>query len=138
MLTRTIIWTSVVAAAFTLFSLKALEFFNFIKWSPIGWGAKWLLFGSSHAWWKWTALFVVILFGYAFLYGVTHLASRIPPSVTAIALSVIAAVSIEWVIFSPETFMEGVKSLSIPFFSILAIVSRFVTGTAVYMKKSFG
>ena len=137
MLSKNLMWTSGVAAIFTVFSLVALKFFNFIKWSPVGWGKKWLLFGSSHEWWKWTVLFVLIMLGYMLLYGLSHLASRIPPSITAIAISIIAAVSIEWIIFSPVTVMEGIRSLSIPFFSILAIVSRFVTGTAVYMKKSF-
>lgn len=137
MLMRTIFWTSIVAAAFTLISLKVLYFFNFIKWSPVGWGKKWLLFGSSHEWWKWVILFVVILLAYMLLYGISHFANRVPPSVMALAMSIIVAVAIEWIIFVPNSFTEGIKSLSIPFFSILAIVSRFVTGTAVYMKKSF-
>lgn len=137
-MTKTMIWTTVVAALFTTAALKMLHYFNFIKWSPIGWAKKWLLFGSAGEWWKWAVLFIILLIIFGLFYQVAVLTSRIPPSVTALCISVIVAVSIEWIIYTPGSITEGIKSLSIPFFSVLAIVSRFVTGTAVYMKKSFG
>lgn len=137
MLTKTMIWTSIIAALFTTGSLKILHYFNFIKWSPIGWGKKWLLFGSSHEAWKWGILFISLLLLFVLFYQFSKMTTRIPPSITAIAISLISAVTIEWIIFLPSSITEGIKALSIPFFSILAIVSRFVTGTAVYMKKSF-
>lgn len=136
-MTKTMIWTTVVAALFTTASLKMLHYFNFIKWSPIGWAKKWLLFGSAHEWWKWSVLFIILFIIFGIFYQVAVLTSRIPPSVTALCISAIAAVTIEWLIHAPTSVTEGFKTLSIPFFSILAIVSRFVTGTAVYMKKSF-
>lgn len=137
MFTKTMIWTTIVAALFTLGALKFLHFFNFIKWSPVGWGKKWLLFGSSDEGWKWVILFIILLIVFGLFYGLSRAAANIPPAVTAITVSIIAAFAIEWIIYAPQTFTEGVKKLSIPFFSIIAIVSRFITGTAVYMKKNF-
>lgn len=137
MFNYTMVWTTLVAALFTLGALKFLHFFNFINWSPVGWGKKWLLFGSSDEGWKWAILFIILFIAFGLFYGLSRAASNIPPAITALAVSVIAAFAIEWIIYSPQTFTEGVKKLSIPFFSILAIVSRFITGTAVYMKKTF-
>lgn len=137
MFTKTMIWTTVVAALFTIGALKFLHFFNFIKWSPVGWGEKWLLFGSEDEGWKWVLLFIILLIVFGLFYWLSRATANIPPAITAITVSIIAAVAIEWIIYSPLTFTEGVKKLSIPFFSIIAIVSRFITGTAVYMKKTF-
>lgn len=137
MFTKTMAWTTFIAALFTLMALKFLHFFNFIKWSPVGWGKKWLLFGFSGEGWKWVILFIILLIGYGLLYGLSGAAANIPPAITAIVVSLIAAVAIEWIIYSPQTFTEGIRKLSIPFFSVIAIVSRFITGTAVYMKKTF-
>lgn len=137
MFTKTMIWTSIIAALFTTGALKFLHFFNFIKWSPVGWGKKWLLFGSNDEGWKWAILFIILLIVFGLFYGLSRATMNIPPSITAITVSIIAVVAIEWIIYSPQTFTEGVKKLSIPFFSIIAIVSRFITGTAVYMKKTF-
>ncbi|HEX5563674.1 MAG TPA: hypothetical protein VFX34_01835 [Sporosarcina sp.] len=137
MFNKTMIWTTLIATLFTLGALKFLHFFNFIKWSPVGWGKKWLLFGSSDEGWKWALLFIILFIVFGLFYGLSRAAANIPPAITAIVVSIIAAVAIEWIIYSPQTFMEGVKKLSIPFFSIIAIVCRFITGTAVYMKKTF-
>lgn len=137
MFTKTMIWTTIVAALFTLGALKFLHFFNFIKWSPVGWGKKWLLFGSDDEGWKWAILFITLVIVFGLFYGLSRVTANIPPAITAIVVSIIAAVAIEWIIYSPDTFTEGIKKLSIPFISILAIVSRFITGTAVYMKKTF-
>ncbi|MGG0667926.1 hypothetical protein [Sporosarcina koreensis] len=137
MFNKTMVWTTIMAALFTIGALKFLHFFNFIKWSPVGWGKKWLLFGSSNEGWKWAILFIILFIVFGLFYGLSRAASNIPPAVTAIAVSIIAAVAIEWIIYSPQTVTEGVKKLSIPFFSIIAIVTRFITGTAVYMKKTF-
>jgi hypothetical protein len=132
------IWTTIIAALFTTGALKFLHFFNFIKWSPVGWGKKWLLFGSSNEGWKWVLLFIFLLLVYGVFYLFSRTTHKIPPAITAISVSIIAAVAIEWVIYTPQSFTEGIKKLSIPFISIIAIVSRFITGTAVYMKKTIG
>ncbi|MDW0117325.1 hypothetical protein QTL97_10290 [Sporosarcina thermotolerans] len=135
-MSRTMVWTTLFAALFTLISLKSLHFFNFIKWSPVGWAEKWLIFGSKHEAPKWALLFVILLIAFGIFYLVSKLTVSISPAITAIVISVICAVALEWVIFSPTSLSEGVKSISIPFLSIIAVVSRFVTGTAVYEVKS--
>lgn len=137
MFNKTMIWTTIVASLFTLASLKVLHFFNFIKWSPVGWGKEWLFLGSSHDGWKWIVLLLVLLLAFGLFYAVARMAANIPPSVTAISISIIATLAIEWTILSPGTLWGGLKSISIPFFSTIAVVSRFVTGTAVFMKKNF-
>ncbi len=38
MFNKTMIWTTFIAALFTTGALKFLHFFNFIQWSPVGWG----------------------------------------------------------------------------------------------------
>ncbi|MCG7345155.1 hypothetical protein MHZ92_13505 [Sporosarcina sp. ACRSL] len=138
MFNKTMVWTTVVAALFTTGALKFLHFFNFISWSPVGWGRKWLWFGSSEEGWKWAVLFIILLLVFGLFYVASSAAANIPPAVMALTISIIATVAIEWIIYTPDTLTEGLKKLSIPFFSILAIVSRFVTGTAIYMKKTFG
>ncbi|MGN7387810.1 hypothetical protein [Sporosarcina sp. SAFN-015] len=138
MFTKTMIWTTIFAALFTTGALKFLHFFNFIKWSPVGWGKKWLVFGSTNEGWKWALLFIFLLLAFGIFYVFSRATSKIPPALTAICISVIAAIAIEWIIYTPQSLTEGLKKLSIPFLSTLAIVSRFITGTAVYMKKTFG
>ena len=138
MFTKTMIWTTIFAALFTTGALKFLHFFNFIKWSPVGWGKKWLLFGSSNEGWKWVLLFIILLLAYGVFYLFSRTTNKIPPAITAISVSIIVAVAIEWVIYTPQSFTEGIKKLSIPFISIIAIVTRFISGTAVYMKKTIG
>jgi hypothetical protein len=138
MFNKTMLWTTFIAALFTLGALKFLHFFSFIQWSPVGWGKKWLFFGSSEEGWKWVFLFIILLLVFGLFYVLSMVTTTIPPAVTAISISIIATVAIEWIIYSPDTFTEGVEKLSIPFFSMIAIVSRFITGTAVYMKKTFG
>ncbi|WP_339250512.1 hypothetical protein NSQ43_12055 [Sporosarcina sp. FSL W8-0480] len=135
-MSKTMAWTTFFAALFTLFSLKFLHFFNFIKWSPVGWTDKVLLFGTKNEAPKYTFLFVILIIIFAIFYGVSKLTVGIHPAVTAFVISVICAIAIEWVIFSPTSLSAGVKSISIPFFSIIAVVSIFVTGTAVYEVKS--
>ncbi|MDN4607793.1 hypothetical protein [Sporosarcina highlanderae] len=135
-MSKTMAWTSFFAALFTLISLKFLQFFNFIKWSPVGWAKKWLIFGSKNEYSKWVLLFIILLIVFGIFYLVSKLTVNISPAITALVISVICAVALEWVIYSPSTLWEGIKSISIPFFSIIAVVSRFVTGTAVYEVKS--
>jgi hypothetical protein len=43
--------------------------------------------------------------------------------------------TVELVITTPKPFEETIKSISIPFLAISAIVLRFIVGTSVYMKN---
>ncbi|NYF24608.1 hypothetical protein [Sporosarcina sp. JAI121] len=135
MINKTLMWTALVGAFFTTAALKFLQLFNFISWSPVGWAKKWHLFEAEHFTIKWTLLFIALSLLFAIVYFAVSFTTSIPPSVTAILLGVIVVFTVEWTIGSPKTPVAALKSISIPYFAIMAIVFRFITGTAVYMKK---
>ncbi len=132
---QTLLWTAFFSALFTALMLKFLHLFNFIKWSPVGWAKKWHLFPYAHVTIKWALLFVVLILLFAILYFAVSFTTSIPPSVTALVIGIIVVFAIEWTISSPKTPLAAIKSVSIPFLAVIAIVLRFVTGTAVFMKK---
>lgn len=135
MINQTLLWTAVLAAFLTTLSLKLLHFFNFIRWSPIGWAKRWEPFTKLDSLTKWIYLFVALFLVFAVVYLAASFTASIPPSVTALIIGIIVVLGIEWSIDSPKTPMSAIKSISIPFFSVMAIIFRFVTGTAVFMKK---
>ena len=135
MINQTLLWTALVGAFFTTIALKFLQLFNFISWSPVGWAKKWHLFGSAHFTIKWALLFVALTCLFAILYFAVSFTTSIPPSVTAIILGLIVVFAVEWTIGSPKTPIAAIKSISLPYLALMAIVFRFITGTAVYMKK---
>ncbi len=135
MFNKTLLWTAFFSALFTALSLKFLHLFNFINWSPIGWAEKGMLFASTHVVIQWALLFILLIVAFAILYFAVSFTTSIPPSVTSLIITLIAVFAIEWTIGSPETPIDAIKSVSIPFLSIIAIVLRFITGTAVFMKK---
>lgn len=135
MINQTFAWTALVSAFITALSLRFLQLFHFISWSPIGWAKKWQLFTTSHTLTKWLLLFVSLVLVYALVYLVVSFTTSIPPSITALLIGIVAVFAIEWSIESPKTPMSAIRSISIPFFTVMAIVLRFVTGTAVFMKK---
>ena len=135
MINKTFVFTSVFAALFMAISLKFLQIFNFIKWSPVSWSKKWHIFVSAHYSVKWLLLFVGITIIFAILYLIISLLDAIPPSISALTLSVIAILLVEWVIKEPSTLDQALRSISIPLFAVIAIVLRFVAGTAVFMRK---
>ncbi|WP_342505171.1 hypothetical protein [Sporosarcina sp. FSL K6-2383] len=138
MLNKTLLWTAFFSAIFTALSLKFLHLFNFISWSPIGWVEKGMLFESAPIVIQWGLLFIVLIVTFAILYFAVSFTTSIPPSISALAIAIIAVFAIEWTITSPKTPFDAIKSVSIPFLSIIAIVLRFLTGTAVFMKKLSG
>lgn len=135
MINKTLLWTAFFSALFTVLSLKFLHLFNFISWSPIGWTKKGMMFASTHIVFHWALLFIILTVVFAILYFVVSFTTSIPPSVTSLIITILAVFAIEWTIGSPKTPFDAIKSLSIPFLSIIAIVLRFITGTAVFMKK---
>ncbi|MBE1553774.1 hypothetical protein [Sporosarcina limicola] len=135
MINNTLIWTSIISAFFTVLALDFLRLFKFISWSPIGWSKKWQLLASAHFSIKWALLFVALTLIFALLYIVVSYTTSIPPSVTSILIGIVVVFAIEWTIATPKTPLSTIKSISLPFFAIMAIVLRFITGTAVFMKK---
>lgn len=135
MINKTLGWTAVFSAFFTVCSLWFLQLFHFVRWSPIGWAKKWHLLPSAHVTIKWALLFMALVVLFGLLYLAVSFTTSIPPSITALIIGIIAVFAIEWTIDSPKTPWDAIKSVSIPFLALMAIVLRFITGTAVFMKK---
>ncbi|MFS0575158.1 hypothetical protein AB1K83_05965 [Sporosarcina sp. 179-K 3D1 HS] len=136
MINQTLFWTSFMAALLTTLSLKFLHFFHFIEWSPIGWAKWWSIFaGGAHVFSKWLWLFIILFISYMILYIAVSYTTAIPTIITALLISIVAVVSVEWSIGTPETLRKAIQTISIPFFVMVAIVIRFIAETAVFMKK---
>jgi hypothetical protein len=135
MINKTLLWTALVGAFFTTIALKFMQLFNFISWSPIGWAKEWQLFAYVHFTIKWALLFVALVLLYAIVYFAVSFTTSIPPSITALIIGIIVVFTVEWTIGSPKTPLAAIKSISLPYFALMAIVFRFITGTAVFMKK---
>ncbi|MDW0108928.1 hypothetical protein [Sporosarcina aquimarina] len=133
----TLLWTAFVAAALSAISLKFLKTFHFVYWSPIGWTKKWNILEGDSPLLKWAVMVVMLFVLFLVLYMIMLFTTRIPPSVTSILVAVILVCATEWMISSPGSLGGAVKSISIPFLCIAAIITRFVTGTAVFMQKEF-
>lgn len=135
MINNTLLWTAITGALITTIALKFLQLFKFINWSPVGWAKKWHLFEYAHQSIKWTLLFIALTLLFAILYFVVSFTTSIPPSITALILGSIVVFTVEWTIGSPQSPVAAIKSISIPYLALMAIVFRFITGTAVFMKK---
>lgn len=131
----TLFWTALVAGLLTALSLKFLKVFHFVKWSPIGWSQKWDIIAKESAIAKWLVLIIILVLLFIALYSVLHITSKISPSITSIVLAVILVCAVEWTISRPVSIESAFKSVSIPFLCLIAIITRFVVGTAVFMKN---
>ena len=121
MFNKTFIYTSVFAALSMALSLKFLHFFNFIKWSPVGWSKKWHLFTSEHFMHyivNWLLLILALTVLFAIVYIVTSLLYKIPPSISALIIGIVFVFIVEWFISKPDTFIEAIGSLSLPLLAI--------------------
>lgn len=134
---NSLFWTTLIATIITISGLKILQELSFIKWSPIGWAAKYAVIASSHAFVKWMFLFVLVLISYAIFFIIVSFSTALPESVTALFSTALIVGVITYLIHQPHTIREMVDAFSIAFFSLLAVISRFVVGTAVFMKKTF-
>lgn len=138
MLNKTLVYTSVFAALSMGLSLKFLHFFNFIKWSPVGWSKQWKLFTSEHFMHyivNWLLLILALSVLFAIIYIILSFLYKIPPSISALILGLLFVFVAEWFIHKPDSPTRMIQSLSIPFLAVTAIIFRFITGTAVYMKE---
>ncbi|MFJ7826764.1 hypothetical protein [Psychrobacillus sp. NPDC096623] len=127
--------TSLVAALGTTILFKFLDFFHFIKWNPIGYTKNFAVLKGSNVYVKWIILFLII-WGICFLlYYVCLLFAKIPVSITSIALGLLIAFTLEWVILDANSFEKTIKKLSIPFICIVIIAVRFVMESAIFHSK---
>lgn len=135
MFTKTLFWTSLIAGLSMSVGLLFLKLFNFISWSPIGWANRINLFNALHYTIKWSLLFIVLAIFFAFIYIIVSFTSSIPQSITSIIVAALIVILIDWRIHPSNTVLETLKISNIPFFAMMAITTRFITGTAVFMKK---
>lgn len=135
MFNQTFVYTTLFSALFMSISLKFMQLFSFIKWSPIGWAKKWDLFATAHFAVKWGILFLVLVIIFAILYMMVSFFDSIPAALTALFISVIGIIAVEWFISESKSPEELFKSISIPLLSVTAIVLRFIVGTAVFHRE---
>ena len=135
MIDKTFLYTSLFSALFTTLSLKFLQMFSFVKWSPIGWADKWPQVNSYHYSIKWALLFIGLFIIFAILYILSSFTGAIPPSLSAIIIGLIGIIILEWIISEPRSPLAVFKTISYPFLAIIAITLRFITGTATFMRK---
>lgn len=124
--------TSLVAALTTTILFKLLDFFHFIKWNPIGYAKTFQLLKESNVYIKWIILFFII-WGVCFLlYYVSLLFAKIPVSITSIAVGLLIAVALEWIILDTDSIEKTIKRISIPFICIVIVGVRFVMESAIF------
>jgi xanthosine utilization system XapX-like protein len=135
MIDKTFLYTSLFSALFTTLSLKFLQMFSFVKWSPIGWADKWPQVDSYHYSIKWALLFMGLFIIFAILYILSSFLVAIPPSLSAIIIGIIGVIIVEWIISEPKSLQSLFNTISYPFLATIAITLRFITGTATFMRK---
>lgn len=124
--------TSLVAAMGTTILFKLLDYFQFIKWNPIGYTKTFPFLKGSNVYVEWIILFLFI-WGICFLlYYVCLLFAKIPVSITSIALGLLIAIVLEWIILDADTIEKTIKKLSIPFICIVVVTVRFVMESAIF------
>ncbi|ARD46828.1 hypothetical protein SporoP37_00710 [Sporosarcina sp. P37] len=139
-ITSTHVWTAIMAAVLSVIALKFLKVFKFIKWSPVGWTKKFQMFAETPGLVKWILLWVICFVLFFILYFIARLTFKIPPTLSSLIVTVIAIFFIEWMIHvkADLTMTQFIKKISIPFACLFAMIFRFVIGTSVYMRKTFG
>ena len=140
MLNKTFVLTSVFAALIMALALKFLHFFNFIKWSPVGWSKKWHLFTSDHFMHyivNWLLLILALSVLFAIVYIVISFLYKIPPSISALLIGIVVVFIAEWFISKPDSLKEAIDSISIPLLATTAIVFRFIVGNCCIYERNF-
>lgn len=132
---QTLFYTSLVAALFMVFSLKFMELFSFIKWSPVGFLKNETVFPKMHFIIQWMILFILLFLVFFVLYILLYYLVAMPPSIPAIILSVLGVFLIEWLIDGERTMSEMIQGISIPLLSTVLIILRFLSGTASHYKE---
>lgn len=132
MFNRTFFYTTLFSTITMLISLKFLELFSFIQWSPIGWGQESSVMPTMHFTVKWGLLSIALFVVFMLLYIVMFYLHAIPPAISAIFFTVLLVFSVEWVISEAKTPMELLQAISIPLLATTAIILRFISGTAVF------
>lgn len=124
--------TSFAATLFLIVMLKILDFFHFIKWNPIGFYKMFHIFSKSHVFVKWGILFIIIWAVCIVLFYISMLFMKIPVSITSIAVGLLIAFVLEWIILDADTLEKTIKKMSIPFICIIIISTRFLMESSIF------
>ncbi|WP_144511065.1 hypothetical protein [Bacillus sp. FJAT-22090] len=124
--------TSFAATLFLIIMLKVLDFFHFIKWNPIGFSNTFHIFNKSNVFVKWGILFIIVWAICTVLYYISMLFMKIPVSITSIAVGLLIAFALEWIILDADTMEKTIKKMSIPFICIIIISTRFLMESSIF------
>ncbi|MDI2588011.1 hypothetical protein OR571_13020 [Psychrobacillus sp. NEAU-3TGS] len=124
--------TSFTVALITVIMLKILDFFHFIKWDPVGFSDTFHVLKDSNVFIKWIILFIVVWAASIILYYISLVFMKIPVAITSIALGLIIAFILEWIILDANTIDKTIKKMSIPFICIIIVATRFLMESAIF------
>ena len=124
--------TSFAATVVTIIMLKILDFFHFIKWNPVGFSDTFHSLKDSNALIKWGILFIIVWAASILLYYISLLFMKIPVAITSIALGLIIALLLEWIILDASSIEKTIKRVSIPFICIIILATRFLMESAIF------
>ncbi|GGA30782.1 hypothetical protein [Psychrobacillus lasiicapitis] len=124
--------TSFTVALITVIMLKILDFFHFIKWDPVGFSDTFHVLKDSNTFIKWVILFIVVWAASIILYYISLIFMKIPIAITSIALGLIIAFILEWIILDASTIEKTIKRMSIPFICIIIVATRFLMESAIF------
>ena len=127
-------WTAGAAALLICLGLRFLQYFKFIHWHPAGWTRR---IGIQDGPWyvDWGLLFAGIFLAGLVLYLLSMLLAKWPPAVTAAVIGLVIAAAVEWMVLRPGSLTGFKDRLSIPFFVLVLMATRFIMETAVFQKK---
>jgi len=124
--------TSFAVTLITVIMLKILDFFHFIKWDPVGFSDTFHILKDSNAFIKWGILFIIVWAGSIILYYISLLFMKIPAAITSIALGLLIAFVLEWIILDASSIEKTIKRMSIPFICIIILATRFLMESAIF------
>lgn len=124
--------TSFTVALITVIMLRILDFFHFIKWDPVGFSDTFHVLKDSNVFIKWIILFIVVWAASIILYYISLVFMKIPVAITSIALGLLIAFILEWIILDANTIEKTIKKMSIPFICIIIVATRFLMESAIF------
>lgn len=114
-----------------MLSLKILQVFKFVKYSPIGWTKSLDVFDHSHPLVKWLVLWIGVMVIIAILFALGEFLKNVRMSLVAILLAVLIVWLIEWYIQKTP----NIHKFSTPLGVMIAIHLLWILETASYHGK---
>lgn len=127
--------TSLVSTVSLLIMLKLLHLFKWVKWHPTTFlkdegikdkASRWLLLGII--------IFLICLI----LFLALQYVQNVPPFLLSLIIGAAIALMTEWIIYDLPAEFSSFKKLSVPFFVVVIIASRFIIETAIFHRKNLG